>query len=638
MRRVVGIAIALALLLGNSASTAAPGTSTRARAEGNKSFPQRKISLDRSGTMDWVGGQLLVRFGRRFASGSPRARARALGLSGARVVDSVGFGIDLVDLPERMPVLRGLRSVIGRPGVVHAEANRLVDFRDVPNDPRFDDLWGLHNTRQNHPVADAGFTARGTADADVDAPQVWDRQAGASGTVVAVLDTGVDTNHPDLEDNIWINPGETAGNGQDDDGNGYVDDVHGYNFPGDNDVLLESDPAVLGYDHGTHVAGIIAAEQDNGTGVSGVCPRCRIMVLKFAKAVDTDGDGQKDNMVSSLAAELEGLAYARRNGADVLNGSFGGGYSRFERRAFAALGRKGIVAAIAAGNQAADNDLLSRGSPDFPASFDLKNIISVAATNHRDDYAYSTGCAARATRFRCLFTNWGRDSVDVAAPGVDILSTTPTVGPRDYSPFNGTSMAAPYVAGVAGLVKSEHPGWGAVAIKNAIMNSSDRPATLRKLYVVPGGISGRFTRANGRVNANRALDGSTRNATRRTDGSIRGARKLARFRRGKVRWPADVNDVYRKRLRRGRRYKAVLNGPRRADLDLTVYKPKTKDIWQLEAGCLRGRGPCQILRLVATPKADESTIFRARKGGTYYFHVSAWYFNGGRYRVTVRRI
>jgi hypothetical protein len=105
-----------------------------------------------------------------------------------------------------------------------------------------------------------------------------------------------------------------------------------------------------------------------------------------------------------------------------------------------------------------------------------------------------------------------------------------------------------------------------------------------------------------------------------------------------VRWPADVNDVYRKRLRRGRRYKAVLNGPRGADFDLTVYKPKTKDIWQLEAGCLRGRGPCQILRLVATPKADESTIFRARKGGTYYFHVSAWYLHGGRYRVTVRRV
>jgi subtilisin family serine protease len=636
MKRVVGIVIALAMLLGSPASTAS-GRSTSSQ-QASRSLHHRKMAPTRIRSEAWVEGQLLVRFGRRFAPRSRSARARALGLPGARVVDSVGFGIDIIEIPERLPVLRALRSVMGQPGVAHAEVNRLVRLRVVPDDPSFDRLWGLHNTGQTHPVADGGGTARGTADADIDAPQAWEQSRGAPGTTVAVLDSGVDIAHPDLAGNLFENPGETPGNDQDDDGNGYVDDVHGYNFTGDNAVLVERDPDILGYDHGTHVAGIVAAEGDNATGIAGVCFRCRIMVLKFFKPIDTDGDGQKDTMVGTLAAELEALAYARRNGADVVNGSFGSPiYSRFERRAFAALGRNGVLAVIAAGNQAADNDLLSRGSPDFPASFGLKNIMSVAATNHRDHYAYGTGCAARAARFRCLFTNWGRESVDVAAPGVDILSTTPTRGPL-YSVFNGTSMAAPYVAGVAGLVKSAHPGWGAVLIKNAIMNSSDRRATLRRLYDLPGGVRGAFTRTNGRVNANRALDGSLRPASRSTDGSIAGARKLGPSRRGRVRWPGDVNDVYRKRLRRGRRYKAVLNGPRRADLDLTVYKPKTKDIWQLEAGCLRARGPCQILRLVATPKADESTIFRARRGGTYYFHVSAWYYNGGRYRVTVRRV
>lgn len=637
MKRAGGIVIALALLLGGMASTAS-GRSTSSRRDAGKALHHRKISRAGMRSGSWVQGQLLVRFGRRLAVRPQRARGRALGLPGARVVDSVGFGIDVVDLPERLPVWRALRSATRQPGVAHAEVNRLVRLRVIPDDQRFEDLWGLHNQGQGHPVADAGGTARGTSDADIDAPEAWDRNQGMSRTTVAVLDSGVDVSHPDLEQNLFENAGEVASNGQDDDGNGYVDDVHGYNFTGDNAVLIESDPTILGYDHGTHVAGIVAAEGNNSMGIAGVCFRCRIMVLKFFKPIDTDGDGEEDTMVGTLAAELEALAYARNNGADIVNGSFGSPiHSRFERRAFAALGRAGILAVIAAGNQAADNDLLSRGSPDFPASFGLKNIISVAATNHRDHYAYGTGCATRAARFRCLFTNWGRESVDVAAPGVDVLSTTPTVGPA-YSVFNGTSMAAPYVAGVAGLVKSAHPGYGPLVIKNAIMNSSERRATLRRLYDLPGGVGGAFTRTNGRVNADRALDGSLRPASGSTDGTIAGARKLRRSRRGRVRWPGDVNDVYRKRLRRGRRYKAVLNGPRRADFDLTVYKPKTKDIWQLEAGCLRARGPCQILRLVATPKADESTIFRAKKGGTYYFHVSAWYYNGGRYRVTVRRV
>src|SRR5680860_1472832 len=134
-----------------------------------------------------------------------------------------------------------------------------------------------------------------------------------------------------------------------------------------------------------------------------------------------------------------------------------------------------------------DAGLVTGGSPTYPASYTLRNIVSVAATNHRDHLAYYTGCAIKLARYRCAFTNWGRTSVDLAAPGVDVLSTTPLVG-KPYKTFNGTSMAAPHVAGVAGLVKSSHPSWGARAIKNALLNSADRPGDgrLRKLWAFPG--------------------------------------------------------------------------------------------------------------------------------------------------------
>lgn len=639
MSRVIGALGVVALLWG-----AAVGTASSRSIGGSQGTPGVPVGakgpLSRVAQGDWVEGQLLVRFRPRVAQRARLGRAGALGLSGARVVDSIpDFGVDVVRLPERLSVMQGLRSVMQRPAVAHAEPNRLVRLQVIPNDQSFPEQWGLNNTGQSHPVTHAGFNARGAGDADIDAPQAWNRQTGRARTTVAVLDSGVDIEHPDLDESLFQNSGETADNNTDDDNNGYVDDAHGYNFAGDNDTLLESNRNIVGYDHGTHVAGIVAAEANNNEGIAGVCFGCRIMVLKFMRPIDTNGDGQKDTMVGSLAAELEALAYARKNGADVLNGSFGSAtYSRFERRAFAALGRRGIPAVIAAGNQASDNDLFTRGSPDYPASYTLPNIISVAASNHRDHLGYDTECATRNPRYRCLFTNWGHDSVDVAAPGVDILSTTPSVGPA-YSVFNGTSMAAPHVAGLAGLVKSQHPRWGATAIKNAIMNSADRRSTLRRLYAVPGGLGGRFTRTSGRVNANRALEASTRSSTAKTDGNVNGARKLKRRVRGKVRWPADVNDVYRKKLRRGRRYKAVLNGPRGADFDLAVYKPKTKEIWQIEPGCLGARGPCQLVRLAARPeRADESTIFRARRGGVYYFQVSAWYLNRGRYRLVIKRI
>lgn len=591
----------------------------------------------------WVPGEVLVRMAPRLARLSPSARTAAVGLPGARIKASIpAFGVQVLKLSDGMPVEAALGKLENKG--VQAEPNKLIYSNQVmPSDERFVDLWGLHNTGRTHPVSDPPPSrAGGQSDSDIDAVQAWKKGLGSPKTVIAVLDAGVDVSHPDLDQSLWVNTDPPGGG--DDDNNGYNNDVNGWNFPGNNGTLVSSDTRIIGFDHGTHVAGTIAAEINSPPGegdVVGVCPGCSVMVLRFMKAIDSDGDGSVDVMVGNLKNLLEALAYARSQGADIINASFGSPqYSPLERAAFKKLGRRGILTVVAAGNASLDNDLVTSGSPAYPASYTLRNIVSVAASNHRDHLAYYTGCATRLARYRCAFTNWGRTSVDLAAPGVDVLSTTPRVG-KDYRTFNGTSMAAPHVAGVAGLVKSSHPSWGARSIKNALLNSADRPGDgrLRKLWALPGGAwRGSFTVSNGRVNAAAARSGSTKGATPRHDGGIEGARVLRRRASGHVIWPSDVNDVYKKRLVRGRRYAVSLDGPRGTDFDLWVWKPKTKEIWQLENGCFRRRGSCRLLRASAEPdKSDATVFFHARKSAVHYFHVSAWVTNRGRYTLTVKR-
>lgn len=589
----------------------------------------------------FVEGEVLV----RFRPGVSRARARGVHASlQARVLERLpAFGLDLVALPPGLTVARALAAYARDPRVAEAEPNLIAEYQGhVPsdpaliNDPRFPDQWGLHNTGQPHPVADPPpSTAAGAPGADLDAPEAWATEQGDSDPpVIGVIDSGVAVGHPDLKNQLWTNPGETPGNGMDDDGNGYVDDVNGWNFGGDNADLSDGVP------HGTHVASIIGAEGQNGSGVVGVCPHCRIMVLKLGP-------------VPTLAAELEALAYARRMGADIVNGSFGRDiWSRMERNAIKALKKAGILAVFSAGNAALDNDMFletgSEFSPLFPASYTLANIISVAASNHADRYGFGTGCDLDPTipRWPCAFTSFGHDSVDVAAPGVDILGAVPS----GLAVFNGTSQAAPHVTGVAGLVKSAFPGRSPVQIKNAIMNSADRPDSLRRVwsFALRGGTeAGRFTRTSGRVNAAAALaetdltaawaGAGVAVATPRTDGNIDGAKRIRKVRKGRVAYPHDINDVYRKRLKRGTRYRVTLVVPRGKDYDLWLWKPKTKEIWQLEAGCF-GPGPCKILGFSAQGKGkDEVVTFKARKSAVHYFQVEAWLEQAGSYTLRVER-
>lgn len=313
------------------------------------------------------------------------------------------------------------------PRVEAVELSYQLSIQDIPNDREFDELWALNNTGQTG----------GNAGADIDAAEAWTVQKGSKNVVVAVIDSGVDYNHRDLAANIWKNPGEIAGDGIDNDGNGYKDDWRGYDF-----VNKDSNP-MDDNSHGTHIAGTIGAVGNNNIGVVGVSQNVSIMPLKVMGA---DGIGSSNDIVKAIN-------YATQNGAKVINASFAGGpFSQVMKDAIADANKKGILFVAAAGNDGNNND----NDPQYPASYDLPNIISVAATNDKDQLA--------------RFSNYGKNSVDLAAPGQNILSTTP--GDR-YDFKIGTSMAAPHVTGAAALLLADNPNLSAAQLKDILMNNAD---------------------------------------------------------------------------------------------------------------------------------------------------------------------
>ncbi|HXV13377.1 MAG TPA: S8 family peptidase, partial [Candidatus Krumholzibacteria bacterium] len=285
------------------------------------------------------------------------------------------------------------------PRVDYIEPNYTVRALDVfPNDPRFDDLWGMHNTGQTG----------GTPDADIDAPEAWELGTGG-GVLVGVIDTGVDYNHVDLAANMFINPNEIPGNGVDDDFNGYIDDVRGWDFVNNDNNPMDD------HGHGTHVSGTIGALGNNGVGVVGVSWSVRIMGLKF---LDAGGFGSTSDAI--LAVE-----YATMMGVKLTSNSWGGGgFSQALQDAIEAAGNAGILFVAAAGNASSNNDVF----PNFPSNYPLDNIIAVASTDHRDNLSG--------------FSNFGLTTVDLGAPGTDILSTFPN---NTYGTISGTSMATPHV-------------------------------------------------------------------------------------------------------------------------------------------------------------------------------------------------
>jgi hypothetical protein len=324
--------------------------------------------------------------------------------------------------------------------VAYAEPDFVRYPSVIPNDTDYGQLWGMSK---------------------ISAPAAWDISKGNSSVVVAVIDTGMDMDHPDLLANLWNNDNEISGDGVDNDGNGYIDDVNGWNFVADSNIPEDD------HSHGTHCAGTIGAVGNNANQVVGVCWTVGIMPLKSA---DANGFFVSD---TSLA-----VRYAVDNGAKVLSNSYGGlGYSQTDYDAILYAHNKGAIFIAAAGNDTSNNDVI----PQYPASYDVPNIISVAATDSADDLA--------------TFSNFGATSVDLAAPGVDIMSTVPddTIGL-----MSGTSMACPHVAGAVALLVSVKPDLTPAEAKQILLASVDPVAEL----------SGKMV-TGGRLNLQKLMAGAT---------------------------------------------------------------------------------------------------------------------------------
>ena len=398
-------------------------------------------------------------------------------------------------LPENIDIGEVAEHIGQLPGIRFAEPNYVVQASVIPNDPLFDQLYGLNNT---------------SSGADIDAPQAWESTTGSRDVVIGVIDGGINHQHEDLYLNVWINQDEIPAiaqqsiadvdgdgaltfvdlnhddnqgivldtnnniridgsdvlaawsNGSDDDGNGFVDDLIGWDFYEDDNNPFD------GGGHGSHTSGTIGAIGNNNRGVVGVNWDVQIMGLRF---LSDQGSG------STLGA-IKAINYAtdmRQNGVNIVatNNSWGGsGFSNALLDAIEANGDAGMLFVAAAGNSGNDTDL----APEYPAAYDGDNIISVAATNSSDELA--------------SFSNFGVQTVDLAAPGVDILST---ITGDDYDTFSGTSMASPHVAGAVALAFAYRPDATAAEIRKAVLDSVDP---------VPGlGVA-----TGGRLNANRMLD------------------------------------------------------------------------------------------------------------------------------------
>ena len=397
----------------------------------------QRSSRGLAGVVDRVEGpkyrtdRVLVRFRPKVTRGSMSAahsKVRGEVVGEFRSVER----LQIVHLGQNVSVPEALHQYRQNPDVLYAEPDYVVKAFTTPNDLQFANQWNLHNTGQNG----------GKLGADIHAPEAWALTTGNSGVVIGVLDTGIDYTHPDLAANVWTATGNisvttfagtvvqcAAGS-------------HGFNA-----VSSSCDP-MDDNGHGTHVSGILGAVGNNGIGVTGVNWSVKILPCKF---LGPDGTG----FISGAITCLDFIKQVKDTGVDIIatNNSWGGALSsQALQDAISAQEQDGILLVAAAGNEFADNDLV----PTYPASVPLPNVISVAATDRFDTIV--------------PFSNIGRHTVHLAAPGNEILSTTPN---NTYSVFSGTSMAAPHVTGVAALLKAQDPSRDWRAIKNLILAGGD---------------------------------------------------------------------------------------------------------------------------------------------------------------------
>lgn len=392
---------------------------------------------------EFVPNEVLVKFKATIQSAQALSALTDAGLNSQGLIEQIG--VYHCSITNSQSVHAAVEACLASPLVEYAEPNYIYAIpqmtaaaRETPDDPSFDDLWGLHNSN----------------DADIDAPEAWEVQKGNRSVIVAIIDTGIDYEHEDLRVHIWRNAGESGdgkeNNGLDDDNNGYVDDWRGWNFERDSNDPLDA------HGHGTHVAGTVGAVGNNGIGVVGVNWQVTLMPLRF---IGADGFGEADDAIRAIL-------YAADNGARVLSNSWGGDpFMQSMEDAIRYARDKNAVFVAAAGNDDRDNDLY----PHYPSNYRVENVLAVAASNASDGLAN--------------FSNFGKKLVHLSAPGVNILST---FGRNGYSYLSGTSMATPHVSGVAALLFAQFPEIGYREVILRTLGSVDRKSS-HSNFVVTGG-------------------------------------------------------------------------------------------------------------------------------------------------------
>ncbi len=466
---------------------------------------------------------------------------------------------EVLEIGQKDDMGAALKELNSSPEVAYAQPNYKLTTRAFPADTYFNEQWGLYNNGQT-----VGGQA-GLEGVDVNALQAWSLTQGSQSVVVGVMDTGIDINHPDLHSSIFVNPAEIAGNGVDDDGNGFIDDVNGWDFLNDDKTVYDSGAADV---HGTHVAGIIAASADS-QGIAGVAPKVRIMPLKFIN----DETGYTSDAI-------EAIEYAKLMGVKIVNCSWSG-YD-YNAALLDAMQNTDILFVCAAGN----NGRNSSSMPNYPAGFDIPNVLSVAALDNKGKLA--------------SFSNFG-SNVQVAAPGVNILSTLPE---NSYGYMSGTSMAAPHVTGIAALLKSYRQEMLFVDIAARIKANAVPMQTLE------GKVS-----SGGRADAYAALNNSVLNYSNEAEPNNNWENATA-IMAGKTNGSiAAIDDVdwFKLSLQEGKPVSIKLKGiPAGNDFDLELYTP---DMSRADYS-------------YNTKNSQETVGIVPEQSGTYYIRVKPHTFSG----------
>ena len=397
----------------------------------------------------YVPDEVLIKFD---SSGNRARTTEAVKKSGGRVEQTFNdLGWQLVRVPSGMSVDEAIAHYRKMDGVVAVQPNYYYQLLATPNDAEYSTLYGMTK---------------------ISAPQAWDLSTGSPNVVVANIDTGIRYTHADLAANMWTNPGETNGNGIDDDNNGFIDDYYGWDFR-----YNDADPADQN-GHGTHTSGTIGAVGNNMIGVVGVNWNVKLMAIKIYSPTGTDTTS------AMLIAAYQYVLLMKNRGVNirVTNNSYGGcneacGYDQATKDAIDALGNAGILNVFAAGNSSTNNDLL----PHYPSSYTSPSILSVGGSNAMDARVY----------------NYGATSVDLAAPAIGIRSTT-SVSDTSYGNLSGTSMATPHVSGAAALLSAFNPALSPASLKATLMNTVD---------VLPQ-FTG-FNKSGGRLNVFAAVQNQT---------------------------------------------------------------------------------------------------------------------------------